>query len=72
MLHFNWATEEDLKSDLCLPSVTVQVDLMKLSSSQMCCWKADTLLQPARHKLDILCLVSTSFLITLDIRHLKP
>lgn len=27
MLHFNWTTEEALKSDLCLPSVTVQVDL---------------------------------------------
>lgn len=27
MLHFNWTTEEALKSDVCLPSVTLQVDL---------------------------------------------
>lgn len=27
MLQFNWTTEEALKSDLCLPSATVQVDL---------------------------------------------
>lgn len=29
MLHFNWTIEEALKSDLCLPSVTVQVDMTK-------------------------------------------
>lgn len=27
MTYFNWTTEEALKSDLCLPSATVQVDL---------------------------------------------
>lgn len=69
MLQFNWTTEEALKSDLCLPSVTVQVDLTEAGSLQTCCWRAP--LQPARHKVDTLCLVSTSFLIIVAIRHLK-
>lgn len=72
MLHFNWTTEEALKSDVCLPSVTLQVDLTEADL-------IPNVLLEGRHPTSTSqeqgghsqCLVSTSILITLGIRHLK-
>lgn len=72
MLQFNWTTEETLKSDLCFPSVTVQVDLTEADLTL-------NVLLEGRHPTPTSqaqgghspCLVSTSFLITVAIRHLK-